>query len=261
MKELSLSRKMTGSGPQKVPRLAELDAFAGWNKVGGFIKSLILAQGAKAVGDVGGGRLPRIDLDFVRQHGLRYTLFDISAAELAQADAGYQTCVLDVCCDDKALELSKVPRNLDLVFSHMLLEHLPDPLQAHRNFFQMLRPGGLSVHLFASNSNFPLFVNGYIPEWLSHAILKLLQPHRDTSGEEGKFEALYRMCGAPTSAMREAYEATGFEVVQHTSYVGHEYYKRIKPLAAIERALRPMIVKMDLPMVSANLLILRKPVN
>jgi SAM-dependent methyltransferase len=242
-------------------RLAELDDFPGWNKVGGFIKSLILAQGAKAIGDVGGGRLPRIDLDFVAKNKLVYNLFDISADELAQADDGYRKIVMDVCCDDRSFAESQAPQNLDLIFSHMLLEHLPDPLQAHRNFFKMLRPGGMSVHLFASKRNLPLFVNGFIPEKLSHAILKLLQPHRDTSGEEGKFEALYCMCGAPTLAMRQAYEATGFEVVQHTSYVGHEYYKRIKPLAAIERALRPMIVKMDLPMVSANLLILRKPVN
>jgi SAM-dependent methyltransferase len=258
-----ISRAETGSGNElkKLTRLAELDAFPGWTKVGGFVSSLILAQGAKAVGDVGGGRLPRIDLGFVRQHGLTYTLFDISAAELAQANAGYKTCVLDVCCDDKALSSSDVPENLDLIFSHMLLEHLPDPMQAHRNFFRMLRPGGLSVHLFASKSNFPLFVNGFIPEKLSHAILKLLQPHRDTSGEEGKFEAHYRMCGVPTDAMRRAYEGIGFEVMQHTSYVGHEYYKRIKPLAAIERAMRPMIVKMQLPLASANLLILRKPAN
>jgi SAM-dependent methyltransferase len=206
-----------------------------------------------------GGRFPRIDLGFVAQNGLIYTLFDISAAELDQADAGYRKIVIDVCCDEHGFEVAKAPRNLDLIFSHMLLEHLPDPMQAHRNFYKMLRPGGISVHLFASKSNFPLFVNGFIPEKLSHGILKLLQPHRDTSGEEGKFEAHYRMCGAPTLEMRRAYEAVGFEVVQHTSYVGHEYYKRIKPLAALERALRPMIVKLGLPIVSANLLILRKP--
>jgi SAM-dependent methyltransferase len=261
MNNLSISRKLSKSGSQTRPRLAELDDFPGWNKVGGFIKSLILAQGAKAIGDVGGGRLPRIDLDFVAKNALTYNLFDISSDELAQADDGYRKIVMDVCCDDRSFAESHAPQNLDLIFSHMLLEHLPDPLQAHRNFFKMLRPGGLSVHLFASKSNFPLFVNGFIPELLWHAILKLLQPHRDTSGEEGKFEALYRMCGAPTGATRRAYQAVGFEVVQHTSYVGHEYYKRIKPLAAVERALRPVIVKMDLPMVSANLLILQRPLG
>jgi hypothetical protein len=89
--------------------------------------------------------------------------------------------------------------------------------------------------------------------------LKLLQPHRDTAGEEGKFEALYRMCGAPSRQSRIAYESTGFEIVQHTSFVGHEYYKRIGPLAKVERKIRPLIVKLDIPMVSCSLLILRKP--
>jgi hypothetical protein len=65
----------------------------------------------------------------------------------------------------------------------------------------------------------------------------------------------------PSQKLRAAYESVGFEVVQHTSYVGHEYYRRIGPLAAIEKKLRPLLVKMNAPMISANLLILRKPLG
>lgn len=243
------------------PNFAELHEFPGWEKVGNFIQKIIITNNSKSIGDVGGGRLPRIGLDFLRQHGLGYYLFDISAAELAQADNQYIKIEMNVCCNESDFSKARAPENLDLIFSHMLLEHLPDPLQAHRNFFKMLRPGGLSVHLFPSNQNLPLFVNRLIPEKISYAILKKLQPHRNTSGEEGKFEAYYHLCGAPSQKLRTAYESVGFEVLQHTSYVGHEYYRRIKPLAAIEKKLRPLLVKMKAPMISANLLILRKPLG
>ena len=242
-------------------RLAVLEEFPGWDRVGHFIKSIIVENGCKTIGDIGGGRLPRVELDFVKQNNLAYHLFDISQPELDRADNGYHKVLMDVACSDNELSSSKVPRNFDLIFSHMLLEHLHDPLQAHRNFFKMLRPGGLSVHMFPSRNNLPLFVNGLIPEKLSHSLLKKLQPHRDTDGQEGKFEAFYHLCGAPNAKLRALYESTGFKVLQHTSFVGHEYYKRIKPLAMIERALRPFIVSAGLPLITANLLILRKPLS
>ena len=243
------------------PRLAELQHFPGWEKVGGFITSLIREQNAKVVGDIGGGRLPRVDLDFVRANKLNYHLFDISADELARADKAYHKVQMDVTCDDATRARLELDGKFDLIFSHMLLEHLHDPLQAHRNFYRFLKPGGLSVHMFPSRNNLPLFVNGLIPEKISHGLLKLLQPHRDTDGEEGKFEAYYKLCGAASAASRKLYEDIGFEVLRHTSYVGHEYYRRLKPLAAIEKALRPIIVRADLPIISANLLSLRKPLR
>ena len=127
-------------------RIEELDKFPGFARVGDFIKSIIIESNSKAIGDVGGGRLPAIDLNFVRKHGLTYHLFDIAADELARADSGYEKIQIDVTCSDAEFASVKRPGNFDLIFSHMVLELLQDPLQAHRNFFKMLRPGGLSVH-------------------------------------------------------------------------------------------------------------------
>jgi hypothetical protein len=121
-----------------------------------------------------------------------------------------------------------------------------------------LRPGGLSIHMFPSRNNLPLLVNGMIPEKLSSSLLKVLQPHRSTHGEEAKFEAYYKYCGAPSQELSRAYENIGFEVVEHSGFVGHEYYKRIPPLAMAERGLRHVLIKARLPVISANLLILRK---
>jgi SAM-dependent methyltransferase len=259
MQSLPLQYEPEKHSERQLSTFAVLEEFPGWERVGGFIKSIILRNNAKMVADIGGGRLPRIDLDFVRKNSIEYHLFDISEKELAMADAGYRKVVMDVGASDADFAKANAPTGFDLVFSHMLLEHLQDPLQAHRNFHKMLRPGGLSVHLFPSRNNLPLAINSVIPEKLSYRILKLVQPHRDTVGDEGKFEAYYRMCGAPSDNLRRAYESIGFEVVRHTGYVGHEYYKRIKPLAALENLARAKIARIGLPLISANLLILRKP--
>lgn len=240
-------------------RLATLDHFPGWDRAPAFLKDIIDRTGAKTVGDVGGGRMPRIGHEFITSRDLAYHLFDISQAELDLADKRYVKVCMDIACKDEDFVATGLMGKFDLIYSHMLLEHVSDPMQAHRNMFRMLRPGGLSVHMFPSRNNLPLFVNGLIPESVSYGLLKLLQPHRDTAGEEGKFEAYYHHCGAPTERLCRAYEDVGFEVVQHTSYVGHDYYRRIKPLAIMERALRPVIVKLGLPIITANLLILRKP--
>jgi hypothetical protein len=138
------------------------------------------------------------------------------------------------------------------------MEHVQEPLKAHANFARLLKPGGLSVHMYPSKYNFPLFMNTLIPEALSLKILPLLQPNRRQEGNEGKFVAFYKYCGPPSRKLAQTLSGAGFAVERHTAYVGHRYYKRIKPLAAIEKRLRKVILAAHIPMTSANLLVLRK---
>ena len=79
-------------------RLAVLDEFPGWDRVGHFIKSIIVENGCKTIGDIGGGRLPQVELEFVKQHNLAYHLFDISQPELDRADKSYYKVLMDVAC-------------------------------------------------------------------------------------------------------------------------------------------------------------------
>jgi SAM-dependent methyltransferase len=236
-----------------------LEKFPGWERASDYLKSLILENGCKVVADIGGGAQPMVDLDFIRTYKLEYYVFDISESELAKADPGYRKIQLDIICDEQAFQAKRIRTDFDLVFSHMMLEHVQDPLKAHSNFGRMLRPGGLSVHLYPSMNNLPLFANSLMPEWISGPLLRLLQPGRKQEGTAGKFIAYYRHCGAPSLRLRKVLSDSGFDVVQHTAYVGHDYYKRIRPLAAVERALRKVILALHMPMVSANLLVLRKP--
>lgn len=235
-----------------------LDSFPGWENAPDFFKRLILEKGCKVVADIGGGANPLIDIEFIEKHGLQYYVVDISESELRKADPRYRKAVFDITADAQAFEHAKLRTDFDLVFSHMMMEHVQEPLKAHANFARLLRPGGLSVHMYPSKYNFPLFMNTLIPEALSLKILPLLQPNRTQDGKEGKFVAFYRYCGPPSRKLANVLNEAGFAVESHTAYVGHQYYKRLKPLALIERMLRKVILALHIPMTSANLLVLRK---
>lgn len=236
----------------------DLDSFPGWEMAPDFLKRLILEKGCKVIADIGGGANPLIDMDFIEKHGLQYYVFDISAPELAKADPRYRKVEFDITANEETFRAAKLRTDFDLVFSHMMMEHVQEPLKAHANFARLLRPGGLSVHMYPSKYNFPLFVNTLMPEALSLRILPLLQPNRKQEGNEGKFVAFYKYCGPPSRKLASVLHGAGFEVQQHTAYVGHRYYKRIKPLAFVEKLLRKLILAAHIPMTSANLLILRK---
>lgn len=236
----------------------DLDSFPGWELAPDFFKRVILERGCKVVADIGGGAHPLLDIEFIERHGLEYYVFDISPEELAKADPRYRKVVFDITSDEKGFRKAKLRTDFDLVFSHMMMEHVQEPLKAHANFARLLKPGGLSIHMYPSKYNFPLFMNTLIPEALSLKILPLLQPNRKQEGTEGKFVAFYKHCGPPTRKLRGVLKGAGFEVERHTAYVGHRYYKRIKPLAALEKNLRKLILAARIPMTSANLLVLRK---
>lgn len=236
----------------------DLDNFPGWSRAPEFLKRVILEEGCKVIADIGGGAMPLLDIEFIEKHGLQYYVFDISAVELAKADPRYRKIVFDITSGEGKFRAANLRTDFDLVFSHMMMEHLKEPLSAHANFARLLRPGGISLHMYPSKYNFPLFVNTLIPESLSLKILPLLQPHRTQEGNEGKFVAFYKYCGPPSRRLSNLLRRAGFEVERHTAYVGHRYYKRIGPLAVVEKVLRKVILAAHIPMTSANLLILRK---
>jgi SAM-dependent methyltransferase len=247
------------SAVQKSNRtLDDTENFPGWEKASAFLKDLITRQNFKVVGDIGGGANPMLDAGFVKDRGLTYTVFDIDQGELDKAPPQYDKVQMDISCDDAAFAKKNLRSDFDLLFSHMFLEHIEKSEQAHRNFARMLKPGGLSVHFYPSPNNFPLTLNRMIPESVSTGIVRVLQNDRQIDGHQGKFKAFYRNCGAPSEKLEAKFNDLGFDLVQHTGYVGHYYYKRLGPLAALEKQLRGMLLRMQVPMTTYNLLILRK---
>jgi SAM-dependent methyltransferase len=240
------------------PRLDIIQNFPGWQKARPFLEDEIRRRGLSRILDIGGGANPQLSETFVREQGIAYTLLDISQEELDKAPGYCRKIQVDLAAPAREF-VSKVGENqFDLVFSSMLLEHVREPLAAHRNIYSALRPGGLAIHFFPSAANLPLAINRVLPESVTHRLVRIAQPRRDLNGHQVKFPAYYRMCGSPSPQLQTQFRQMGYKVLRHTGYIGHGYYKRFPLLRDAERALRPILVKLGVPMTGAVLLILQK---
>lgn len=238
--------------------LSTLDKFPGHSNARAFLTSLIAGIKAGRVADIGGGANPMIDLAFLRSLKVRYDVLDISASELAKAPADYSKIAVDLCAPAEEFQSKVEGGAYDLVFTHMFLEHIQRPEAAHRNIHWMLKRGGLAVHMFPSSANLPLTVNRLLPENLTHALLRFADPTRDLDGKQGKFPAYYKLCGAPSAAIRKAFDRFGFDVVRHKGFIGHDYYGRFPLLRDLEVSMRQPFATMGIPVVSAVLLIVQR---
>jgi SAM-dependent methyltransferase len=235
-----------------------IDSFPAYGKAGAYLKQMILEHGYKSIADIGGGANPLLDDEFVVKHGIQYFLIDKAASELQKANPLYSRIEADATSPNDVFRSNTGNRTFDLIFSHMLLEHIEDPMQAHRNFHAALNPGGRCVHIYPSPNNLPLTLNRLLPEAISIFLLKLAQPRRDFTGSQKKFRAYYRMCGAPNRALTAVFEAMGYTVLQHTGYIGHTYYERFRLASILEKQVRKIVHKFQLPLTTGCLLVLEK---
>jgi SAM-dependent methyltransferase len=194
------------------------------------LHGLLQRDDVTRVCEVGGGANPKLPLEQVRELGLEYTVLDISAAELAKAPAGYRTVVADIANNDGLNE----PGTYDVVFSHMLAEHITHPAAMHRNIHRMLRSGGWAVHFFPTLYDPAFVANRLTPERASAAVLSRLQSHRSDEGSHGKFPAYYRWCRGPSARQVQRFQRLGFAVESFDAFYGTGYLDR-GPLRPVNR--------------------------
>ena len=226
-----------------------------WHGYEDFVLELARQNGVKDVGELGGGANPFVadagKWDFANHR----VVIDISPDQLARAQGDVETRVADLC--------QPIPDGhnaYDLVFSKMLCEHLPDPRMFHTNCFNLLRPGGLSVHFFPTLYTFPFVINRLIPEKAAITVIRLLQPGRLELGNLDKFPAYYRWCFGPTRRAARRYESLGFQVEQWNATFGHYYYYIIPPLNALEWAKARFLLRHPIAsLTSFAVIVLRKP--
>ena len=239
--------------------LLPIDQFPGWDSAPAFIESIAADENCRKIADVGGGANPVVSPRFVREHAVDYCLMDISREELNKAPSHYTSKICVDVCSDSGKFFDAVGRtDFDLVFSHMFLEHIRNPVQVHKNLHVLLKRNGIAVHMYPSANNLPLTLNRVLPERITRAMVRIAQPHRDLDGQYGKFPAYYRMCGNPNPRLRSLFEQIGYAVVAHTGFIGHWYYKRIPGLNKFELMMRQLLLKYRIGMTSVQLLVLRK---
>jgi hypothetical protein len=175
--------------------------------------------------ELGGGRRPMFELkDFPANLG-SYTVNDISQTELDELPAGYETACFDVCGDASAFR-----GRYDIVFSRFLAEHVPDGFAMHKNIWDVLKPGGVSIHLIPTLFASPFVINRLFPERMTSRALLLFYPWR----KGGKFPALYSMCRGGTPSMYAKFKSIGYAKTEIGNYYGHFYYDRIPVLRELD---------------------------
>lgn len=236
------------------PAVTYLDADALCDGFEALVHELAVGQQRTAIAELGGGANPLVAGDKWSFADDRVVI-DISADELAKADGAVGTRVADLC-----QPIEDGLSSYDLVFSKMLCEHLPDARTFHRNCFKLLRPGGLSVHLFPTLLAFPFVANMLIPERAAQAVAFKVQPGRKDNAHWVKFPAYYRWTTGPTRRANKRFTSVGFEVqAWHTTF-GHHYYDVLAPLAALERAKSRFLFEHPVPaLTSYAAVVLRKP--
>ena len=218
-----------------------------------YLMQLIESLEAKSICDIGGGRNPQLELEYVRERAIDYTVLDIAQEELDNAPAEYSKLRADIGSKDFVCE-----REFDFVFSRMVAEHIKDGEQFHRNVFKMLKPGGVAFHFFPTLYSLPFVVNRMIPEWLSDRVLSLVAP-RDRV-QHGKFPAYYSWTYGPTRNQIAKLESIGYEVVRYAAGFGHGYYQRLPVLRSFgEMLTRRFVRRPNYLLCSFAYLVMRRP--
>ena len=81
----------------------------------------------------------------------------------------------------------------DLVFAHMVFEHVADPAAAWNTVYRLLRPGGTAISFHPTLFSPPFVANWMLPERLSRPILQRFFSRRNDD-DHPKFPAYYRWC-------------------------------------------------------------------
>jgi SAM-dependent methyltransferase len=210
-----------------------------------------------SVCDIGGGARPALGIDEVGARGVRYTLLDISRDELDKASDGYDKVCLDICGDLPP----GLARQYDMVLTHMLAEHVPNPRAFHSNVFHLLRPGGTAARMMPTYYEPAFVANALLPAGLSTSLVRRAQPARDIGHRAGKFPAYYRWCRGPSRRHARRFEQLGFDVVHMTGYFGTGYMRRASKVQEIyDRIWVAPLVRHPIPLLTAYCwVVLRRP--
>ncbi|MEL6720808.1 MAG: methyltransferase domain-containing protein [Bacteroidota bacterium] len=205
----------------------------------------------KRVCELGAGANPSLTEEVIEERQLDYWVTDISNEAIKSCPSGYQRKVLDI----NQNSISTVLGKFDLIFSKMLVEHLPNPKTLHQNILDALNPKGYAFHFFPTLGSLALWINHLLPDALTEPLLMWAEPHRKEA-KFGKFKAYYHWCEGPNRHNIRRFEELGFDVLLYYGGYGHKYYEKIAPLNWVEQQKSKLLQAIKIPKLTANACIL-----
>lgn len=198
------------------------------------IQNLMVLLEARRAMEIGGGRLPLFSKDELRQFGVWYAVNDISERELALAPSHVEKFCFDIA--QQMGDSSQHPfGQIDLMFSHMVFEHVSDSYQAYRNIFDLLTPGGVCINFHPVLYSPPFVVNAVLPEFLSGKFLRFFFPRRNPD-DTPKHPARYDRC-VISKREQQALLAIGYRKVWQVPFWYHAYFEKIPGLYQLDLAI------------------------
>jgi SAM-dependent methyltransferase len=189
------------------------------------VLELVRRFSCRKVLEIGGGRSPLFSPSDFQALGAEYTINDISQEELDAAPAEitdeYKTC-FDIAGPVSA------QNEYDLIYSKSVFEHVVGTMQAHRNTYQLLRPGGVSLHFYPTLFSPPFVANKLLPEKLASKMLE-----KFVGFSYKKFPAHYDHCRS-TLALENEIKQIGYSEVVLVPFWGHTYFHRIGGLRQLD---------------------------
>jgi SAM-dependent methyltransferase len=192
-----------------------------WRHYKDVLADLIRIRNAKRVMEIGAGRFPLFDLIEIAPFDVDYIANDIDPEELAQAPNEVGKACFDISTSD-ADGVFDLNSTVDLAFSKMVFEHLPDVKQAYQNIYEILSPGGICLNFHPTLFSPPFVINYLMPVTSAEQLLRKLSPGRNHD-EHPKFPANYDRCWVSRS-FRDALRVMGYRKVWQLPFWSHEYF-------------------------------------
>jgi SAM-dependent methyltransferase len=209
-----------------------------------------LEAGAVVV-DIGSGKECRFARFRRSATEIRIVGVDVSDEELAKNRDVDEKRVADV-----ANGLPFGPGEVDLIASRSVLEHLDDTEAFIADSARVVRPGGYSIHLFASKYAPFALLNSVLPPHLSSRLLDRLHPEtKGTVGFRTHYDRTYPF------GVASLFRRHGFEVVaSEVSYYQSGYFNFFLPLYLLSALYEVVLYAVRVENLAAKAMIVaRKP--
>ena len=207
-----------------------------WANYESTVFELVRHFGLHKVLEIGGGRSPLFSPADFEALGADYTINDISQDELDAAPP--EITAEHKICFDIAGSIP-VENEYDLIYSKSVFEHVEGTMQAHRNTYRLLRPGGVSLHFYPTLFSPPFVANKLLPEKVASKILKQF-----VGWEYKKFPAHYDHCYS-TVGLENKIRQVGYSKVILVPFWGHAYFHRIAGVREFDRWLAKKSIQHD----------------
>ncbi|HEY3266709.1 MAG TPA: class I SAM-dependent methyltransferase [Armatimonadota bacterium] len=246
---INANRKLCWNWQRRLPQ-AQVDLHDLYERT---VADHINANPGLKVVDVGGGKACPFKRRLSPNANAYIIAVDVSADELEHNRDVDEKRVADIT---RGLPFG--PREVDLIVSRSVLEHLTDTEAFVRASYEALKPGGHCIHVLPSRYAPFAIANRLMPNAIARRLLDYLEPFNQ--GICG-FPAHYNRCYP--SAMAAAFAGAGFEVSGVTvNYYQSKYYDFFAPLYALSVGYELTVRALGLRNLGASLMIIaRKPAD